>query len=194
MWKLIFAFLKDFIYLFLERGEGREKEREENINVWLPLAHPTGDLTCNPGMCSRLGIELVTFWFAGQHSIHWTTSTRAIFAFIENVFWKWELWHWSSTICENGLFLFFVKSVQKPWKKWCLSGKVNGLNWNNLETNQLKCQITEFGFQVQFCLGGENFVGLVPTEIKGEGLSRVESQSLEVSGKNFPVDHFRILS
>ena len=26
--------------LFLERGEGREKERERNINVWLPLAHP----------------------------------------------------------------------------------------------------------------------------------------------------------
>ena len=28
---------KDFTYLFLERGEGREKERERNINVWLPL-------------------------------------------------------------------------------------------------------------------------------------------------------------
>ena len=33
-------FLKDFIYLFLERGEGREKKRERNINVWLPLACP----------------------------------------------------------------------------------------------------------------------------------------------------------
>ena len=33
-------FLKDFIYLFLERGEGREKERERNISVWLPLVHP----------------------------------------------------------------------------------------------------------------------------------------------------------
>ena len=30
----------DFIYLFLERGESREKERERNINVWLPLTHP----------------------------------------------------------------------------------------------------------------------------------------------------------
>ena len=29
-----------FIYLFLERGEGREKERERNISVWLPLTHP----------------------------------------------------------------------------------------------------------------------------------------------------------
>ena len=32
-----FSFLKDFIYLFLDRGEGKEKEREGSINVWLPL-------------------------------------------------------------------------------------------------------------------------------------------------------------
>ena len=45
-------FFKDFIYLFLERGEGREEERERNISVWLPLiCKPTGDLACNPGMC-----------------------------------------------------------------------------------------------------------------------------------------------
>ena len=25
--------------LFLDRGKGREKERERNINVWLPLMH-----------------------------------------------------------------------------------------------------------------------------------------------------------
>ena len=35
-----YSFLEDFIYLFLERGEGREKERERNINVWLPVTHP----------------------------------------------------------------------------------------------------------------------------------------------------------
>ena len=33
-------FLKDFIHLFLDRGEGREKERDRNINVWLPLTCP----------------------------------------------------------------------------------------------------------------------------------------------------------
>ena len=38
---IVSVFLKDFIYLFLERGEGREKERERNINVWLPLVCPT---------------------------------------------------------------------------------------------------------------------------------------------------------
>ena len=34
-------FLKRFfVFLLLERGEGREKEMERNINVWLPLLHP----------------------------------------------------------------------------------------------------------------------------------------------------------
>ena len=37
---IVTLFFKDFIYLFLERGEGREKERGKNINVWLPLKHP----------------------------------------------------------------------------------------------------------------------------------------------------------
>ena len=35
-----FIFFKGFIYPFLDRGEGREKERERNINVCLPLEHP----------------------------------------------------------------------------------------------------------------------------------------------------------
>ena len=40
VWRIFFFFFfKDFIYLFLEGGEGREKERERNIE-WLPLAHP----------------------------------------------------------------------------------------------------------------------------------------------------------
>ena len=37
---LTYFFFKDFIYLFLEKGEGRGKERKRNINVWLPLACP----------------------------------------------------------------------------------------------------------------------------------------------------------
>ena len=52
---------KDFIYLFLERGEGREKEREKIISVWLAFTCPllgtrpttqacalTGNRTGNP--------------------------------------------------------------------------------------------------------------------------------------------------
>ena len=50
-------FLKDFMYLFLERGVGREKERERNIVVQeihrSVASHtpPTEDLAQSPGMC-----------------------------------------------------------------------------------------------------------------------------------------------
>ena len=40
-WLCFHFFKKDFVYLLLERGEGTEKERERNINVWLPLMHPS---------------------------------------------------------------------------------------------------------------------------------------------------------
>ena len=29
-----------YLFILLERGEGREKERERNIHVWLPLVRP----------------------------------------------------------------------------------------------------------------------------------------------------------
>ena len=34
------CFFKDFIYLFSESGEGKKKERERNVNVWLPPLLP----------------------------------------------------------------------------------------------------------------------------------------------------------
>ena len=37
---IIFLFFKDFTYLFLERGERREKQRKRNIHVWWPLMLP----------------------------------------------------------------------------------------------------------------------------------------------------------
>ena len=43
----MFLFLKEFIYLFLERGEGTER----NISVVASCAPPTVGLSCNPGMC-----------------------------------------------------------------------------------------------------------------------------------------------
>ena len=63
--KCSIIFLKDFIYLFLDRGEGREKERKRrNMNVWLPLVYPlletwpanpacalTGNRTRDPLVC-----------------------------------------------------------------------------------------------------------------------------------------------
>ena len=44
-------FLKDFIYLFLERGrEGERKGEKYQCAVASHMA-PTGDLALNPGMC-----------------------------------------------------------------------------------------------------------------------------------------------
>ena len=64
---MTFFFLKDFIYLFLEKG--REKEGEKNQCVVPSHVPPTGDLASNPGMCPRLGIEWATLWFtAGAQS------------------------------------------------------------------------------------------------------------------------------
>ena len=59
------SFKKDFIYLFLERGDGREKERERNINMWLPLIRPLLGTWCTTHTCAQMGIELETLWFPG---------------------------------------------------------------------------------------------------------------------------------
>ena len=56
------TFFKNFIYVFLDRGEGREKEGERHINVWFPLTPPphwtatqacalTRNQTGNPLVC-----------------------------------------------------------------------------------------------------------------------------------------------
>ena len=75
-------FLKDFIYLFLERGEGREKEKEKHrcareTSISCLLHAPTWGPGLQPRHVLWLGIELVTFWFTDQHSIHWATPARS---------------------------------------------------------------------------------------------------------------------
>ena len=62
--KHIFAYIFKkilFIY-FLERGEGKEKDRKRNINVWSPLTSPPmRNLAHNPGMCPDWESNLQTF-------------------------------------------------------------------------------------------------------------------------------------
>ena len=50
-----FLFFKDFIYLFIDRGEGKEKERERNISVWLPLVRPVLGTWPAPQACALTG-------------------------------------------------------------------------------------------------------------------------------------------
>ena len=40
-----------YLFIVLERGEGREKEREKHQCVVVSQVPPTGNLACNPGMC-----------------------------------------------------------------------------------------------------------------------------------------------
>ncbi|KAF6114729.1 hypothetical protein HJG60_010663 [Phyllostomus discolor] len=53
----LLLFFKILFIYFLERGEGREKKKERNINVQekhqlvASCTPPTGDLAHNPGMC-----------------------------------------------------------------------------------------------------------------------------------------------
>ena len=77
-------FLKEFIHLFLERAEGREKEREKNIDVL--ETHPSFVPSCpqlgtQPATqaCALTGNQTSNLWFSGRHSIHWATPTQLHF-------------------------------------------------------------------------------------------------------------------
>ena len=65
-----FFFLKDFIYLFLERGERKEKEKERNINVWLPLAYPPPGTWPETQACALTGNQTGNPLVHSLYSIH----------------------------------------------------------------------------------------------------------------------------
>ena len=69
-------FLKIFLFILRERGREGEKEGEKHQCVVASHAPPTGDLAWQPRHVLWLGIEPATLWFAGWHSIHWTTPAR----------------------------------------------------------------------------------------------------------------------
>ena len=74
-----FIYFLNFIYLFLEKGEGRKKERERNINVWLPLDCPLLGTWPSTQACALTGNLSRDLWCTGQHSIHRATPARADF-------------------------------------------------------------------------------------------------------------------
>ena len=98
-WILVLGFFKkDYIYLLLERGEGREKERERNIidqekhRLVASNTPPTGDLACNPGLCpdwesnhrpfsSQAGAQSTESHQAGQSFI----CSAVFFSFIKKL-------------------------------------------------------------------------------------------------------------
>ena len=70
-------FRKDFIYLFLERVDGKEKEGEKHQGVVASQAPPCWGPGPQPRHVPWLGIELASLWFAGPCSVHWATPARA---------------------------------------------------------------------------------------------------------------------
>ena len=73
----VYFSVKDlFIYLLVERGGRREKERERNIHVQekhrlaASCTPPTGDLALQPRHVPQPGIEPATLPFSGRCSTH----------------------------------------------------------------------------------------------------------------------------
>ena len=80
-------FAWNIIYLFLDLGEGREKERERNISVWLLLMRPpTADLAGNLDMCPDWESNWWPFGLEAGHSIHLATPARESFKFFNSIF------------------------------------------------------------------------------------------------------------
>ena len=63
-------FKEDFIYLFLERRQGKGKERERNINVWLPLMCPPLNTWPATQACALTGNQTSDPLVHSPHSIH----------------------------------------------------------------------------------------------------------------------------
>ena len=100
-------FLKYFIYLFSERGEGREEERERNINVQLPLTRPllgtwpatqacalTGNRTSDPLVC-RPALNPLSHTSQGKimflTASSWTLLSKTGFYFFPVSAWQWKI-------------------------------------------------------------------------------------------------------
>ena len=102
--------------LFIFRGERREKEKERNINVWLPLVHtPNWGPGLQPRHVPWLGIEPVTLWFTGWCSVFWATPTRA-FSCISykhlKILFLWYIHNWN--IFNSLLFMLLQLSQFFP--------------------------------------------------------------------------------
>ena len=73
---LILLLFKRFFKCIFQQRE-KEGEREGNISVWLPLTCPLQGTCPATQVCDPTGNQLVTLWFAGQHSVNLATPAKA---------------------------------------------------------------------------------------------------------------------
>ena len=101
-------FKKDFIYLFLENREGKKKERERNINEWLPLMGLLLGTWPSTQACALIGNRT---YYPLVHRLplnppsHTSQGTLSIFS---HYYWPF------------GYLLL-----------WCNSGFIHSNNWKN---------------------------------------------------------------
>ena len=69
-----------YLFIFRER-EGREKERERNISVWLPLMWPPLGTWPATQACALTGNWTGDPLVHNPRSIHWATPASAMFSF-----------------------------------------------------------------------------------------------------------------
>ena len=81
-WFLNLHVFKDFIHLFLERGEGGQKKRQRNIQQ-LPLTLLQQGPCPKPRHVPWAGIQMTSFQFAGKRPTQWATPVRDRLIFIE---------------------------------------------------------------------------------------------------------------
>ena len=83
----LFLFLKYFIYLFLERGEGREKHQ----SVVASHSPPHWGPGLQPRHVPWLGIESVTLWFAVLNSLSHASQGWASFYLLRGIIISFSL-------------------------------------------------------------------------------------------------------
>ena len=102
-------FLKRF-YLFLERDEGKEKEK----TMCGGLSHaPYWGPGLQPRHVSWLGIEPTILWLAGPHSIHWTTPARVYNFFKKNFIYIIDIYY--SVSLRSAIDLYIVIWLPQHW-------------------------------------------------------------------------------
>ena len=135
---LFFSVFKDFIYLFLERGEGKEEERERNMNVWLSLTCPppgtcpttqacalTGNRTSNPLIC-RPALNPLSYISQGNFLIKYVWLLFAC---------QWPIWGVAKgTIKANKAWTIYSRLFKKLFASPCRGnrkGTQHRAEWGN---------------------------------------------------------------
>ena len=104
-------FKKYFIYLFLERGGGREKGGERNFNVCLPLVRPLLGIWPETQACALTGNRTSDPLLHSPCSIHWAIPAR-VNSFIIN--FPITLYTY-----ESSFFIFCIYQMEYFYKELC---------------------------------------------------------------------------